>query len=148
MKDRRAITAFYVETLLMIVVFIGIMMVLTRILVLSKMQEKKAQHLTEAVTVAANVAEALSASDEIEEAIKVLDLEEGAFEKPGRIYAGTYRISKEGKDDTLYKVRITKTEEGKIAHHLIEIFTGNEKDPVYQLTTDQSTGSIRKGAAA
>ena len=50
MKRNHAVTAFYLETLLLIVVFLGIILVLTQVFGLARIQSASARQLTEAVT--------------------------------------------------------------------------------------------------
>ncbi|MBO6164307.1 MAG: type II secretion system protein [Lachnospiraceae bacterium] len=59
MKKRGEITAFYVETLVMIVVMIGILLVLTRIFGIARGESVRAKRLSEAVTIAQNIEESL-----------------------------------------------------------------------------------------
>ena len=152
MNERRAVTAFYVETLMMILVFIGIMMVLTRIFVLSKTQENEARNLTRAVTIAGNVAEGLSLSDDVETNMKKTGLEGSLVEntEKKKIYEGkwTWPGKNPGQKGQNYKVRITLTRDRKMVHHLIQIYCGDEKKPVYTIETDRAIiGADRRGAA-
>ena len=62
MKKKQHITAFYLEALMMIVVFISIILVLTQVFGSARSQSAGARRLTEAVTLAQNTAEAVSAS--------------------------------------------------------------------------------------
>ena len=57
MKKNGHITGFYLETLLLIVVFIAIILVLTQVFGLAQVQSVRAKQLTEAVTLAGNAAE-------------------------------------------------------------------------------------------
>ena len=73
MKRKQHITAFYLETLLMIVVFISIILVLTRVFGSARVQSVEAKQLTSAVTLAQNTAEAVSASRSPEELLQILN---------------------------------------------------------------------------
>ena len=73
MNKKEHITAFYLETLLMIAVFISIILVLTRVFGSARAQSARAKHLTEAVTLAQNTAEAVSASGSAKELRALLD---------------------------------------------------------------------------
>ena len=73
MKQKRHITGFYIETLLLIVVFISIILVITNIFGLARVRSAQARHLTKAVTLAQNAAEAAAASTSIDEAAAILD---------------------------------------------------------------------------
>ena len=73
MNKKQHITAFYLETLLMIVVFISIILVLTRVFGRARVQSVQAKTLTAAVTLAQNTAEAVSASGSPGELARILD---------------------------------------------------------------------------
>lgn len=73
MKRKQHITAFYLETLLMIVVFISIILVLTRVFGSARVQSVEAKDLTTAVTLAQNTAEAVSASHSPQELQELLE---------------------------------------------------------------------------
>ena len=63
MKRNGHITAFYLETLMLVVVFLGIILILTRIFGIGRVQGSEAAHLSRAVTLAQNAAEAISAAE-------------------------------------------------------------------------------------
>ena len=73
MKKSGHITAFYVETLLLIVVFIAIILLLTQVFGLARRQSADARELTDAVALASNAAEALEAAGSPEELLALLD---------------------------------------------------------------------------
>ncbi len=73
MNDHRQITAFYIETLLLILVFIAIILVLTQVFGAGRKQTAEARLLTSAVCLAENAAEAVSASDTPEGVLALLD---------------------------------------------------------------------------
>jgi len=60
---KKHLTTFYVETLIMIIVFISIILVLTRVLGGSRVKSSQAELLTNAVCLAQNAAEAFSVAD-------------------------------------------------------------------------------------
>ena len=68
------ITAFYLETLLLILVFIAIILVLTSVFGMARTQSGDAALLTSAVSLAGNAAEAVSASDSPETLVRRIDL--------------------------------------------------------------------------
>ncbi len=63
MKRNQPITAFYVESLLLIVVFVGILLALTQVFGLSRNESAQASLLTNAVILAENAADELLAED-------------------------------------------------------------------------------------
>ena len=79
MKRKQHITAFYLETLLMIVVFISIILVLTRVFGSARVQSVEAKRLTAAVTLAQNTAEAASASGSPQDLLDLLNEKNNAI---------------------------------------------------------------------
>ena len=79
MKKHSHITGFYLETLMLIVVFLVIILVLTQVFGLAQMQSTKAKRLTGAVILAQNAAEAVSASKTPEELLTLLNDDNNAF---------------------------------------------------------------------
>ncbi len=70
---RHQITAFYMETLLLIVVFVGVILLLTRVFGFGKLESQSAKLLTNSVCLAENAAEAVSASESPEQLLELLD---------------------------------------------------------------------------
>ncbi len=72
---KKHITSFYVETLILILVFVAVILTLTRVFGLAKKQSEEAKLLTSAVTLAQNAAEVLSvsAADSSEAILALLD---------------------------------------------------------------------------
>lgn len=70
---KKHITAFYLETLLLVAVFAAIIPVLTGIFGGARAESARAAHLTHAVQLAENAAEAFSASHSLEEVGALLD---------------------------------------------------------------------------
>ena len=62
MKKYSHITGFYLETLILITVFVSIILVLTQVFGLAQLQSTRARQLTGAVALAGNAAEEVSAS--------------------------------------------------------------------------------------
>ena len=79
MKRKQHITAFYLETLLMIVVFISIILVLTRVFGRARLQSVEAKRLTAGVTLAQNTAEAVSASGSPQDLLDLLNEKNNAI---------------------------------------------------------------------
>ena len=61
---RSQLTSFFLEALLLVIVFVAMILVLTGVFGASHAQSKEAKFLTQAVTLAANAAEAVSAADD------------------------------------------------------------------------------------
>lgn len=59
---RQQTTSFYLETLLLVLIFVGVLLVLTQVFALGKRESRSARDLTDAVILASNAAEAMAAS--------------------------------------------------------------------------------------
>ena len=79
---RKQITTFYVETLLLIAVFIGTILVLTQVFGAAKVQSAQARLLNHAVLLAENAAEAVAASDSPEALAALLNENDNAAYSP------------------------------------------------------------------
>lgn len=73
MRRSEHVTAFYVEMLLMTAVVTVMVLVLTNVFALSRMESGTAAELTEAVSLAENAAEAVSAAATPEQLMAILD---------------------------------------------------------------------------
>ncbi|MBQ9157236.1 MAG: hypothetical protein IJ137_10705 [Eubacterium sp.] len=78
MKKNQHITAFYLETILLIVVFMAIIMVLTNVFGAGRRQTVRARRLNNAVCLAENAAEAVSASDSLDKLETLLNQADNA----------------------------------------------------------------------
>lgn len=158
MNRRSEVTAFYIETLVMITVMIGILLVLTQILGISRRESVRAKRLTEAVTIAQNTAEALAACAGLEEVPEFLGLTEAAVEeKDGAVVCrGTCLWNRSsGKETdageirtdqtTAYRIEIIRTETEGLAEDRISVYAEEGGEAVYTLTVRNRTG--RKEAA-
>ena len=76
MKRRGQLTAIYVETLIMIVVMIGILLILTRIFGVCRRESLSAGHLTHAITLAQSSAQVMTAKADLEESADLLGWED------------------------------------------------------------------------
>lgn len=73
-KNRKhPVTAFYIEALILVAVFTIVILVLTRVFAWSGQIGRKAALLTNAVHLSENAAEAVAASDSLEEVMALLD---------------------------------------------------------------------------
>ena len=73
MRNKQGITAFYMEMLVLILVFTGVILTLTRMFALSKEQSTQARVLTRGVRLAENTAELLGAAESPEAFLEMLD---------------------------------------------------------------------------
>ena len=70
---KQQLTSFYLEALLLVLVFVAMILVLTGVFGVSRAQSVKADRLSQAVTLAGNAAETVAAADSPEQAAQLLD---------------------------------------------------------------------------
>ena len=140
MKRNGQITAFYLETLLMILVLVGIILLLTQVFGLGKLQSVEAAHLTNAVTLAGNAAEAVSASRSVEELTAILNENGNAAPMPDT--AGvTARYDTDMNPDPAGALRVDvywlpeAAESGELVKSKILVAFGSDDEPLYRLET-------------
>ena len=131
-------TAFYIETLLMIVAFVAVILVLTRTFGEARRESARAKELTDAVILAQNAAEAVSASENLEDLARLLD------ETIAAPYLG--RPSIEVRDGKLFAASedgyITEVSweprmeaSGTLVSSTITVRLAGSADPIYALDT-------------
>ena len=79
MKRKEHITSFYLETLLLIVVFVGIILVLTQVFGMARARSSQAKEKTSAVCLCQNAAEAFAAADSSQELVNLLNDNHNVF---------------------------------------------------------------------
>ena len=139
MKRNGHITAFYFETLLLVLVFLGIILILTQVFGMGRIQSAKAAQLSDAVTLAQNAAEAVSAAKSPTELAALLVPDAGLREKTASTGARTLiRFDRNLRPDPagVYQLTISWDEEadGFVSSH-IAVFYSTEEDAVYTLDT-------------
>ena len=149
MKKHSHITGFYLETLMLIVVFLVIILVLTQVFGLVQMQSAKAKRLTGAVILAQNAAEAVSASKTPEDLLALLNDDNNAF--PMTDTAGVtacYDSDLNPDAGGIYRVDVTwlpeETGDGTMIRSVAEVRCDETEEPVYRLETE----SFRTGVSA
>lgn len=131
-------TAFYLETLILIAVFIVIILVLTNVFGLSKAKSLDARLLTSAVSLSENAAEAISASGNLEEAALLLD-ENGNVSLGEDLLAAYYTINMEPDPEgalclqASWEPQVTETGSLVVSH--ISVTYEAQEDPLYSLET-------------
>lgn len=139
MKEKGHNTAFYIETLVMIIIFVVIILVLTKVFAMAKIDSTQAQRLTDAVSLAQNTAETVQASDSRHELLTLLD--EGGTAKitDGKVIA-LYNKEKKPDKNGVYKVTVTwkpeKTKQGKFVSSNIKVFYKDAKKASYSMKTE------------
>ena len=148
MKRNGQITAFYFETLQLIVVFLAIILVLTQVFGLARQQTAAARQLTDAVTLAGNAAEAVSASADPAELLNLLNENGNAEELPDASGVKAFYDNEKNPDPQgAYRVEVSwqpeKTAGGTMISSVISVCHGSSEEPIYSL----ETASFREGGA-
>ena len=104
MKNKHAhITAFYLETLLMILVFVAVILMLTQVFGASRKLSAEAGYLSDAATISESVSAAVRASDDEEALIGILN--GAAAEEGGSSANGTPAVLLKGAPVPTIEVR-------------------------------------------
>ena len=120
---KKHITAFYLETLLLVVVFVAIILVITQVFGSAKAKSAQAKHLTQAVMLAEDAAEAVSASDSLETVQHFLE-ENGTAQISGNVLTLW---------EDEYQVVITWEPEGVLVSSTITVLWNDNE--IYNLKT-------------
>lgn len=149
MKRRAQLTAFYLETLIMIVVMIGILLVLTQVLGSSRRQSAQAKRLTEAVTIAQSVAEAASRSDDLSGLRNTLEAdsftikgEAGDNQTCEGLWRWEHKIIDQEENIQInymemdYRVAVTRTWQDDMASDHIEVSAAESNQQIYSLDVE------------
>ncbi len=131
-------TAFYIETLLLIVAFVAVILVLTRAFGEARRESAKAKELTDAVILAQSAAEAVSASSDPEELVRLLGSAQTAELRDGKVFA----VSEDG-----YETEVTwepgASGTGTLVTSTITVRLSGSEDPVYVLDTAAFLGEVQ-----
>ena len=142
MKKSGHITSFYIETLLLIVVFISIILVITRVFGEARIESERAKLLTDAVTLAQSAAESFEAAESREELEALLCTAKDGSKTGGIFFtdSGDPYISAEYGDDFVpvtggrYMLRLEWSEEDNgLTEAEIRVYYGQEE--IYELDT-------------
>ena len=144
MKRHQHVTAFYLETLLLIAVFISIILVLTRVFGLGQSQSGQAKLLTNAVCLAQNAAEAVSASRDGDDLLAILNENGNAVRTDTGVLARYDRNMAPDPEGEL-RVDVTWTPENgdpTLVRSGVSVLRGEGTDPVYTLDTAVYLGEV------
>lgn len=162
MKAEKHMTAFYLETVLMAIIFVLVITILAQVFSTAKIHSHEAQQLTNAVCLAQNTAEAVAMADSEKELRQLLDEKEnvvkgGAADGDAVLtayYDGEMRpvAESEAMDDArALRVEATWKEEtsgtegvGDYVTSDISVYAAAGKEPVYRLNTGEY---LREGGA-
>ena len=131
----KRVTSFYVETLILIVVFVAVILALTRVFGLAKKQSEEAKLLTGAVTLAQNAAEAFSAADSAEELFTLLD-EGGNAALEGMVVTAAYGADMKPDPNGVLRVEIERFSVSRwTAKGVIRVLRTDTGGEIYSLET-------------
>lgn len=139
MNKRHQITAFYVEALLLIVVFICIILVLTRVFGAGLIKSGEAKALTESVILAQNVQEMAAASESEEELLGRLNENDNAMALQDGEYSMEARYNEDLKADKdgRYIVDIDWEPDGSgLVKSTVYVSLEGGSEPVYTLESE------------
>ena len=158
MKKERSMTAFYLETLLMVLIFVAVIVIISQVLGLAKEKSREADQLNSAVCLAMNAAEAVSASDSDEALLQLLDENgnaavtgDGQADAPALTawYDGSMRpMTPEAAQDAEDVLRMEATWEperssaGTFVSSEIRVYAKAGREPVYTLKTGHYTQEV------
>ena len=125
---KKHITAFYFETLLMILVFVAMILVLSGVFGGARARSAEARHLTKAVDIAGSAAEAVAASSSPEELERTLGALGETTREDGKL------TLREGE----YLTEVTWEPDGELTESKITVFWDGRE--VYSLATAVFTG--------
>lgn len=149
MNRERTMTAFYLETVLMVIIFVLVIAVLSQVFGLARSQSRQAQQLTNAVCLAQNAAEAAAAAESGEEMLQLLreDGNAGLEEKAGESLLTAYYdadmkpVSREAAaaDGSSLRLEATwapeRSQTGNFVNSHIAVYEGPSETPLYTLDT-------------
>jgi len=145
--SRDGTTAFYIETLAILVVFTIVTVVLVNGFVLARKLSREAGVLTDAVHLAENAAEMAAASDSGEMLFEMLDEAGNAFvldqenRTDGSVYCAEYDSYRMPAADGIYHVNVSwLPQEDGLVRSVVEVYWDKETEPVYRLETAIYTG--------
>ncbi|MBR5114016.1 MAG: hypothetical protein IK101_01830 [Oscillospiraceae bacterium] len=136
---RHQLTSFYLEALLLVVIFVAMILVLTGVFGAARVESTQARHLTQAVTLASNAAEAVSSSKDLSQTAELLDEGGNVRTSDGRLeayYQADCSPCTDGRGDLVLTVSWEPSpEDPSLVTSRIEVFSSNENKPVYTLET-------------
>ena len=140
MRRHSHITGFYIETLLLVLVFIAIILSLTGVFGMARRRSAEARLLTNAVTLSQNAAEALAASDSPETLMALLDERDNALLMHGApgvtaSYDADMRPDPKGALRVDVSWQPEETDAGTLVRSVILTRWNGGEEPLYRLET-------------
>ena len=135
---RREHTAFYLSTLLLLLLFVGVLAVLTGVFSQAQRKSAEARELTAATALARNAAEALSAAHDETELAHILRQNDNIRQEEGGICA-SYDQAQQPSAEGFYRVHLTyepqSTPGGTLVRSTITVETEKGTQPLCSLST-------------
>ncbi|MBQ6583339.1 MAG: hypothetical protein IJH77_05890 [Mogibacterium sp.] len=142
MTKKKSITAFYLETILMILIFVCVILILTRVFSIARMESVRAERTTTAVLLAENAAEAALTADSEEDLAGILQgtMENapalGSGDAAGKMVTASFDEDLTPSENGPYRVEVTwETDGWKFVRNTITVRYENEEEAVYVLNT-------------
>ena len=131
----KRVTSFYVETLILILVFVAVILALTQVFGLAKKQSEEAKLLTGAVTLAQNAAEAFSAADSPESLFALLDEGGNAVLEAGTVTA-SYGADMKPDPEGVLRVEVERVPGSRqTAEGTVRVVRRDTGEEIYSLVT-------------
>lgn len=159
MKNKHAhVTAFYLETLLMILVFVAVILMLTQVFGGSRKLSAEAGYLSDAATISESISAAVRASGDEEELIEILNgtagteaaaLLDGAAVPTVQVRFGEdLAPAADGPYEATVTWEVTAGTRGDYVDSTITIYRDGTKDPILTTKTGTYTGKPAVSPAA
>ncbi len=140
MNRKQGITAFYIELLVLILVFMGVIITLTRVFAFAKEESGQARVLTRAVCLAENAAELVGAAQSPQELLALLNLEDNAQQEADGSVRAWFNGDMQPRWDGDFCVDVSWQEEGGLVESEIAVYWQGGAEPVYTLRTGACVG--------
>lgn len=136
---KQQLTSFYLEALLLIVVFVAMILVLTGVFGASRARSAEARQLTNAVMLASNAAEAVAAADSAEAVAALLDENGNARLSADGVTAGYALDGSPSADaEPALSLRVSwepDEDDSALVRSRILVCRAGEETPIYTLET-------------
>ena len=135
---------FYLETFILTVSFIMVIVVLSRVFVVSATQSVRARHLTNVVCLSENVAEVMMSADDRNEMYTLLN--ESSNAENSEIITVRYDDDLHPASDGIYTITVSWQEEpsanGTFVSSTIKGYVRNEAEPVFEMETGKFLSEV------
>lgn len=134
MRDKHKITAFYMEMLVLVLVFIGVILLLSQVFVSAKEESAQARLLTKAVRLAENAAELIAGAESREELPELLGENGSAYWAQEGVLLARYDAGLQPDPEGELGLQVSWEEEDGLCRHQLAV-SWQDGEPVYELKT-------------